>query len=91
MSLRWTMWIPRAPTRALPTIRKILRCKIALSTQRDNQNAWTRPLTKTTRIVSAQPISITGTFQVILKSLRQSSIKSQLRPSPAFYLNKALI
>lgn len=91
MSLRWKMWIPRAPTRALPTIRKILRCKIALSTPKDNQSVWTRPLTKTTKIVSAQPISITGTFQVLLNSLRQSPIWSLLRTSPAFYLNKALI
>jgi len=60
------MWIPRAPRRALPTIRKILRCKIALSTPKDNQSVWMRPLTKTTRIVSAQPISITVTFQIIL-------------------------
>lgn len=85
------MWIPRSPRVGLPPIREILRCKIALSTPRDNQNAWTRPLMKTTRIVSAQPISIMGTFQVILKSLRQSSIKSKLRTSQEFYWNKALI
>jgi hypothetical protein len=84
-------WIPRAPRMALPPIEKNLRRKIALSTPKDNQSVWKRPPTKTTRRVSAQPIFIMGILLVILKSLSLSSIKSQLRLSAAFYLNKAMI
>ena len=91
MNLRWMTWIPRAPRMAHPPIGKNLRRKIALSTPRDNQSVWKRPPTKTIRRVSAQPISIMGTLLIMLKSLSLSSIKSQLRPSPAFYMNKAMI
>jgi len=91
MSLRWMMWILRDPRMAIPPIRKNLRSKTALSNPRNNQSVWKRPPTKTTRRVSAQPIFIMGILLVILKSLSLSSIKSQLRLSAVFYLNKAMI
>jgi hypothetical protein len=91
MSLRWMTWILRAPRMAIQTIRKNLRSKTALSSPRKNQSVWKRLPTKTTRIVSVLPISIMGTLLVNLKTLSLSSIKSQLRPSAAFYLNKAMI
>jgi hypothetical protein len=88
MSLRWMTWILRAPRIGLPKIRKNLRRKIVLSTPRDNRSVWLTPQTKIIRRVSAQPIFIMGTLPVMLKSLSLSSIKSQLRPSLAFYMNK---